>query len=486
MTPTPFTIEDLYRLPWIEDVRISPDGCLLAYVVVTVDRLRNTYRRAIYLLSLQASISRRFTMGTRQDTTPRWSPDSKRLAFVSTRDDERGQIYLIDVDGGEGTQLTTSPYGASEPAWSPDGRSIAFLAHCNEEERTREDQGDPAPAPNDEWEARRLREQRQREDDLRTDPRVITRLPYRTGTSFFDDRRRHIYLIEVPVSAGDEAPPARRLTAGDIHYGTPVWLPDGKAILSTASRDPEADSLFAYNDVLRIPINGGKPEILTHTGFSYASPRPSPDGRFIAFQRVPEDRLLAAGNRIAILPAAGGEPYDLTAHTDLDIEDFRWLPDSQGLAFVAGWQGDAHVYAISLAGTTTQPQGQPLVAGRRMILAFDVDRTGTIAFAASSAENPCELFVRHTDGTERQLTTPLLILHSELDYRVPLSEAEQLFAILRRQKKVVELVRYPREGHELTRVGEPRHRVDHMTRTFTWFDRYCKPMECPIIGGFIL
>jgi dipeptidyl aminopeptidase/acylaminoacyl peptidase len=73
-----------------------------------------------------------------------------------------------------------------------------------------------------------------------------------------------------------------------------------------------------------------------------------------------------------------------------------------------------------------------------------------------------------------KIETPLRILHSEQDYRVPISEAEQLFAILRRRKQVVEFVRYPREGHELTRSGEPRHRADHMERTLEWFDRYCK------------
>jgi len=73
-----------------------------------------------------------------------------------------------------------------------------------------------------------------------------------------------------------------------------------------------------------------------------------------------------------------------------------------------------------------------------------------------------------------KINTPLLLLHSERDYRVPISEAEQLFAILRRQKKVVELVRYPREGHELTRTGEPEHRADHMRRTLAWFNRYCQ------------
>jgi dipeptidyl aminopeptidase/acylaminoacyl peptidase len=72
-----------------------------------------------------------------------------------------------------------------------------------------------------------------------------------------------------------------------------------------------------------------------------------------------------------------------------------------------------------------------------------------------------------------QIVTPLLLLHAELDWRVPISQAEQLFSNLRRRRIPVELVRYPREGHELTRAGEPEHRADHMRRTLEWFDRYC-------------
>lgn len=673
---TPFTVDDLYQLGWLEDPRISPDGSAIAYVQVTIDRLHNCYRHAIHLAPTNGAPPRRFTSGARQDHSPRWSPDGRRLAFVSTRDDERGQIYLISCEGGEAQQLTTMPNGASDPIWSPDGTRIAFLSHCNEEERAQEDSGAAPPAPTTAWEERRLKEQREYDNVERTDPRVITRLPYRTGTSFFDDRRRHIYLVDAPAGDVVERPAPRRITDGDVHYGAPAWMPDGSALLTTATRDPEADSLFAYYDVLRIPADGGKPQVLTEAGHSYFEPQPSPDGRLIAFRRVPEDRLLAAGSRVAIIPAEGGEPHDLTAHTDLNVETFHWQPDGQGALFVAGWYGDAHVYAIGLEGTPTYRQGATLVSGSRIVSAFDVARDGTIAFIAGAAENPCELYVRRPDGVEMQLTqintpllaaryvapieelrytapdgetvqgwvlhppdfdadrkyplavyihggphtmwgpgfrtmwhewqtaaargyvvffcnprgsegygelwrdairsswgerdapdihagidallahgyvdpqriavtggsyggymtawlignsdrfacavaargvfnlltehstsdahelieiefdgypwdlyeelwyhsplahahkikTPLLILHSELDYRTPISEAEQLFAILRRQKKIVELVRYPREGHELTRSGEPRHRSDHMARTLAWFDRYC-------------
>jgi dipeptidyl aminopeptidase/acylaminoacyl peptidase len=674
-TRTPFEIDDLYQIYWLEDVRMSPDSCLIAYVRVSVDKVANTYRRQIYLASTDmSSPPRRFTNG-KSDTSPTWSPNGQRLAFVSRREGEYPQIYVIGLYGGEAQALTALPYGASDPAWSPDGMRIAFLARSNEAERIQE--ADPPPPPANAWEARRRKEQRQYEEERRNDPRVVTRLPYRSGTSFFDDRRRHVYVVDLPTGDMEQPPPPRRLTDGDVHYSAPTWMPDGGSLLTTATRDPEADSLFAYYDVLRLPFDGKSAQILTEAGFSCFDPQPSPDGTQIAFRRLPEDRLLAAGNRVAIIPANGGEPHDLTAHTDLNIDRFCWHPDGKGVLFSAGWRGNTHVYSIGLPGTPHYRRGETLVQGERIVSDFDVGQDGTIAFIAGAPANPCDLFVRDSSGNEQQIThvnqgllatrqvappeevrwtapdgaevqgwllrpigfeqgktypvaihihggphimwgpgftsmwhewqvgaaqgymvffcnprgsegygeqwrdgihgkwgeadmpdlmagidhliaqgnvdpariavtggsyggfmttwllghtdrfacavaargvynlitqhstsdahelieiefsgypwelyeelwyhsplahahkisTPLLLLHSELDYRVPISEAEQLFSILRRQKKTVELVRYPREGHELTRSGEPEHRADHMRRTLAWFDRFCR------------
>lgn len=690
---SPLTIDDLYQINWIEDPRFSPDGRFIAYVRVTVDRVGNCYRRAIWLAPAEGGPPRRFTSGKKSDTTPRWSPDGRRLAFVSTRGDTP-QIYLIDVDGGESRELTAMPQGASDLAWSPDGRRIAFLSRVNQAERAREDRGEQEPEPEDEWARDQATARRDHEEERRFDPRVLTRLPYRSGTEFFDDRRNHIYVLDVPDGDEEAGPPPRRLTDGDLHYGPPAWMPDGRSLLTTATRDPEADALFAYYDVFRIPapLEGrGEAQRLTEPGFSYYDPHPSPDGHLIALRRLPDDRPMAAGARIAILPAEGGELRDLTGDTDLNVDQYRWLPDGRGLLYTAGWCGEQAIYRVMLdrgdragdAGPGAYvpapifaPSSAPLA--RAIVSDFDVAPDGSVAFVAGTPENPWDLFLRRPDGRETQLTainacllgarrivpveeitytthdgqqaqgwllrppdfdpgatyplavyihggphvmwgpgfqtmwhewqvaaargyvvffcnprgsegygerwrdaihanwgvadapdilagidavlargnidpqrigvaggsyggymvvwliahcdrfacavaargvynllseystsdaheliefefdgypwdmqeklwrhsplahahnisTPLRILHSEHDYRVPISEAEQLFAILRRRRQVVELVRYPREGHELTRTGEPRHRVDHMQRTLEWFDRYCKP-----------
>jgi dipeptidyl aminopeptidase/acylaminoacyl peptidase len=73
-----------------------------------------------------------------------------------------------------------------------------------------------------------------------------------------------------------------------------------------------------------------------------------------------------------------------------------------------------------------------------------------------------------------KIKTPLLIIHAENDFRVPIEQGEQLFAFVRRSGGTVKMLRYPREGHEMSRSGEPEHRVHHLKEMLKWFDAYCK------------
>src|SRR4051794_33986755 len=190
---TPITVDDLYQLGWLEDPRFSPDGRQVAFVRVSVDREGNRYRHAIWLAPTDGGPARRFTSGAKSDTTPRWRPDGRRLAFCSNRAGDAPQIYTIDLAGGEARKLTNLPYGADAPAWSPDGRRLAFLGRANADERTSEDSGEIVPETDDDWEREHADSRRKHAEKRRFDPRVVTRLPYRGGTSFFDDRRNHIY-----------------------------------------------------------------------------------------------------------------------------------------------------------------------------------------------------------------------------------------------------------------------------------------------------
>ena len=115
------TETDLYRFTWIADPQISPDGTTVAFMQVTVNEKDNKYEHAVYTVAASgASAPRRLTGGTR-DTSPRWSPDGKWMAFVRPDDKDTPQIFLLPMAGGEARALTSLPKGAGSPVWSPDG-----------------------------------------------------------------------------------------------------------------------------------------------------------------------------------------------------------------------------------------------------------------------------------------------------------------------------------------------------------------------------
>ncbi len=131
----PLTPDDFWSLRFITDMRLSPDGSSIAYVLQTNDRAANKVRSAIWLLDTRTGASRPLTTGLARDTSPRWSPDGQSLAFISDREDETAQVYLLRLDGGEARRLTLTRRGAGDPFWSPDGAWIGFTSEERAGER---------------------------------------------------------------------------------------------------------------------------------------------------------------------------------------------------------------------------------------------------------------------------------------------------------------------------------------------------------------
>jgi dipeptidyl aminopeptidase/acylaminoacyl peptidase len=104
----------------------------------------------------------------------------------------------------------------------------------------------------------------------------------------------------------------------------------------------------------------------------------------------------------------------------------------------------------------------------------DIPRLIEYEFDTMAFDDPEKMWKYSPFAYVRQIRTPLLLIHSENDFRVPIADAEQVFTALKRMRRTVEFVRYPREGHELSRSGEPKHRIDRLERMTAWFDKYCK------------
>src|SRR5262245_59877250 len=201
------TEKDLFDFAWVGDPQVSPDGSTVAFVKVTVNPAKTNYDTSVWTVATTGSGEpRRLTSGTR-DSSPRWSPDGKYLAFVRSAEAPGSfpQIYLLPTAGGEAFQLTNVARGSGGPTWSPDGKWVAFGSNANPEDVAR--QGKPASP-----------------DERNSDVRVITRAVYRSdGGGYLDATRpNHLWIIAAPANPGEKTT-AKQLTNGQFSEGNFVW-----------------------------------------------------------------------------------------------------------------------------------------------------------------------------------------------------------------------------------------------------------------------
>jgi dipeptidyl aminopeptidase/acylaminoacyl peptidase len=365
--------EDLYALTSVGDPRLSPDGRRVAYVVNWIDREENGYRAAIWVAPLDGSEEpRQLTSGTRSDSSPRWSPDGRWLAFVSNRDgkDEtaHAELYVLPADGGEPRRLTDGKEGVESIAWSPDSSRIAF--------------------------ARRVRDEAyEEEDDRRRAPRRFTRVFYKLDSvGWTGDRRKHIFVADLEGSE-------RQLTNGDCEDGEPAWSPDGARLVFTALRGERWDvELVEALYELEVDADGAEPKRLTQPDESAGLASFSPDGALIAYVHTPEDGTSPHHSQIAVMRPDGSDRRVLTASLDRQCGPYPvgrepvW--DGERITFQIEDGGNVHLYAVAADGSA---EPELVVGGEQTIGLYDL-RGDRLVYTSTTHTRPAELFDR--DGTQ--------------------------------------------------------------------------------------
>ncbi len=381
----PITAEDLNRIHYVQDPQISPDGRFVAFVKVSPDPLERGYKRNIWLFPLGGGEAFQLTRGDK-DSRPSWSPDGKNLAFVSTRGD-KAQVYLLPTNGvgGEARALTNMKNGAHSPAWSPDGTQIAFLAPENEDERgsAPTEDSDRSP-PIDKLEKRQRRERQEEDEQMRWDPREMWRIPYRRGTAYVDERYDQIYVSDIEEVS--ESKP-RRLTDIDADHSQPRWSADGASIYTSRTTDPEGDEPWRSENLYRIDAASGQATPMTDDARSTYAPLPSPDGKWLAFGRLPIG-VTDIPMRLLVMAVDGSDLRIVNETIDREAIEWAWSAENQ-LAFIVESEGRTLPWIYDPPSDTSRP----LHEGLYDIEQFDIGPGGLMSMTVSTPQNPQELYI---------------------------------------------------------------------------------------------
>ena len=367
-------LDDLYRVREVGDPRLSSDGAWVAYTVTVRDSARDEDYSAIYLMSWDGRTSRRVTWGTEGERAPRWSPDGKSLAFLSSRGDaQKGeQVWVLPREGGEATRVTSLPDGVSDYAWAPDGRRLAVIARDPDPAAPRNGPGgDTVKAPS---------------------PIVITRFQFREDNiGWLTERRARLYVVDVPTGR------ATLLTPGPVDAALPAWSPDGRQIAYVRKTGEDADRTF-NNDVYAIDADAGATprQLTTFAGndndpeWEGGPPAWSPDGRTIAYEKGGAPELFDYGmQHLAVTAAQGGGPERfVTTPSDRIFTYPHWTRDGRSLLFLIEDDRAVQLGRVTAAGGPIER----LVTGRQVISGFDVGGDGRIAFVSSTPSAPSEIF----------------------------------------------------------------------------------------------
>jgi dipeptidyl aminopeptidase/acylaminoacyl peptidase len=325
------TFEDYIALKAVSDPQLSPDGKWVAYTVSTPSLEDNRNVARVWVVEVATGQARQLTGGPGSDRQPRWSPDGKTLAFISTREGG-AQVWVLPFAGGDARKVTSLADGASDPLWLPDGSGLLVVS-------------DIKWPPNQEID--------QRNGAYPTEAKIWTGLMWRHWDDWRAGKRQHLFRVDAATGKATDLAPVDHdvptiATGGD---GDVAVSPDGWEIVVAM----HGDSVVADNTKVDLfVVYGGRLRPITATPGADNTPRYSPDGKWLSYLSMERAGFEADRVRLMLIPRldgqARGRPVEATTGWDLSVGSYTWCPNSTCIYAVVEERGRDNIYRIGIPG----------------------------------------------------------------------------------------------------------------------------------------
>ncbi len=389
----PFTFDAMMKLARISDPQVSPDGKLVAFTVQTVDFAANSKPTQIWTVPVAGGLPVQVTRDGPSNRRPRWSPDSKRLFYISNRNNN-AQVWSMNPDGSDGRQVTNLPTEADGVLVAPNGKFIVFTSDVY-----------PGCAPSPAtvgatFDSDCNKKALDAEAANKVKARVYTSLLYRHWVSYSGNRRRHIMVQD--LGSSPEATRIRDFTPGDRDF-PPFSLggPDGYAISPDSTEityvaNTDADlSTSTNSDLFTVGLSGSEAKRITTNKGADEGPVYSPDGHYLAYRSQTRAGYESDMWLLTIMERDTGRLIAPTEGMDRPVESYTFSPDSHHVFFVTDDHGTHPISMVAVSGGAIRIVAQ----GHTSLddIQFTADGK-TMIYTEQSGAEPVEIFRANSSG----------------------------------------------------------------------------------------